>query len=67
MAIRSKALIRTGCVACGSCLKSCPRGALSIRKGLYAAVDETKCVGCGKCVAACPAGVIELKEREAAV
>lgn len=51
------------CVACGACVKACPKGALSIRKGCYAVTDQAKCVGCGLCVKTCPAGSITLVER----
>ena len=51
------------CVACGVCMKACPRQAISIYRGCYAIVEETNCVGCGLCVKACPAGCIEIKER----
>ena len=51
------------CVACGVCMKACPKGAISIYRGCHAVVDEGKCVGCGLCVKACPAGCITLKER----
>lgn len=63
---RSKnlATIHKGCVACGSCVKSCPAKAVAVYKGLYAAVQENRCVGCGKCASACPAGIIEVRARE---
>lgn len=51
------------CVACGVCCRVCPKGALSVWRGCYAAVEGTKCVGCGLCAKACPAGCIEVKER----
>lgn len=51
------------CVACGACMKACPREAVSIYRGCYAVVDEAKCVGCGLCTRACPAGCIAVKER----
>lgn len=51
------------CVACGCCLKVCPMGAIDLRYGVRAKVDDKKCVGCGKCANECPAGVIELVER----
>ena len=47
------------CVACGVCMKTCPRGAISIDRGCYAVIDREKCVGCGLCGKACPAGSIE--------
>ena len=51
------------CVACGVCLKACPKGALSIYRGCFAQVDYEKCVGCGLCAKACPAGCIAITER----
>lgn len=60
--IKKKAYVETkNCVACGTCVKTCPFGAISIYKGIYAKVDYSKCVGCGKCAKACPASVIEIK------
>ena len=57
---------RQVCVACGVCVKSCPKGAISVFRGCFAAVDEAGCVGCGLCAKACPAGCIDVKERGAA-
>ena len=51
------------CVACGVCLKVCPKGALSIYRGCFAQVEEEQCVGCGLCAKACPAGCIAITER----
>ena len=51
------------CVACGVCLKTCSKGAISIYRGCFAQVDTEKCVGCGLCAKACPAGCITVKER----
>lgn len=51
------------CVACGVCVKTCPKEAISIWKGCYAEVNEEKCVGCGLCGKACPAGCMSTKER----
>ena len=51
------------CVACGVCIKTCPKGAISIYRGCFAVMDENKCVGCGLCAKACPAGCIAAKER----
>lgn len=57
---------RKVCVACGVCMKTCPKDAISIYRGCYAVVDETKCVGCGLCAKACPAGCIATRERSEA-
>ena len=54
------------CVACGVCMKACPKGAISIYRGCYAVADADKCVGCGLCAKACPAGCIETRERSEA-
>ena len=52
------------CVACGVCMGSCPKGAISIHKGCHALVDESRCVGCGLCARACPAGCITVERRD---
>ena len=54
---------RKVCVACGVCMKACPKSAISIYRGCYATVDDTKCVGCGLSAKACPAGCIAVAER----
>lgn len=51
------------CVACGACMKACPKDAISIWRGCYAVAEDTKCVGCGLCAKTCPAGCIAIKER----
>lgn len=50
------------CVACGCCVKVCPKAAIHVEKGIYARVDAGLCVGCGLCAKACPASVIEIRE-----
>lgn len=52
------------CVACGACVKVCPKEAINIHRGIYAIVDENKCVGCGICAKECPASVIDIVNRE---
>ncbi|OYP36522.1 4Fe-4S dicluster protein [Lachnotalea glycerini] len=49
------------CVGCGSCIKECPKEAISVPNGVFAIVDLEKCVGCGLCVKICPASVIHIK------
>ena len=48
------------CIACGTCTKVCPFGAIKIVNG-KAIVDWNKCMGCGVCEAKCPKGAIKLK------
>ena len=40
------------CVA-HSCIKSCPKGAISILDG-KSFIDQSKCIKCGRCKASCP-------------
>ncbi|QDW72831.1 4Fe-4S dicluster domain-containing protein [Lachnospiraceae bacterium KGMB03038] len=54
------------CVACGTCLRVCPKEAIQIKWGITAHVDTKKCVGCGKCANICPAAIIGIVERSAA-
>ena len=46
------------CVACGCCVKVCPKEAIRVYFGQYAMVDWSLCVGCGKCARECPASII---------
>ena len=60
--IKRKAKINsTECVACGSCVKVCPKSAIRIVKGVYAEVSTDLCVGCGLCSKTCPASVINME------
>lgn len=61
MSKRKAVINRDYCVACGTCLKVCPKKALSIYKGMYAEVDYNLCVGCAKCSNICPAETIEME------
>ena len=55
-------VLQAECVACGCCLKVCPRNAIAVVGGIFAAVDAEKCIGCGKCARECPAAVIAIAE-----
>ncbi|HBB29571.1 MAG TPA: 4Fe-4S ferredoxin [Clostridiales bacterium] len=59
---RKANILQNYCVACGCCLKACPKDAISITKGIYAVVDKNKCIGCGLCEKACPASIIRMEE-----
>ncbi|WP_295750293.1 4Fe-4S dicluster domain-containing protein [uncultured Oscillibacter sp.] len=65
--VLSKKLARVGreCVACGTCMGVCPRGAIRVVSGVAARVDGAACVGCGKCARVCPADVIAIVPRGA--
>ena len=61
------ACVGAECVACGCCVKVCPKNALHVHAGIIARVDGEKCVGCGKCAAVCPAAVVTIVQREVRV
>ncbi|MCL6638943.1 MAG: 4Fe-4S binding protein [Firmicutes bacterium] len=44
------------CVACGTCMESCPNEA--IIEGDPYSIDMEKCENCGTCIEACPTGAI---------
>ncbi len=49
------------CVACGCCIKVCPRQAITVLNGIYAQIDKNLCVGCGACAKECPASIITME------
>ena len=63
---KRKAFVQTDeCVACGCCVKVCPKSAIEIWRGIMAKVKMEKCVGCGKCAKECPASAIQIEEAGA--
>ncbi|NDO49216.1 4Fe-4S ferredoxin [Lachnospiraceae bacterium MD335] len=62
MAKRKASVNTKQCVACGCCMKVCPRNAITIPNGICAGVNKELCVGCGLCAKECPASVITLEE-----
>ncbi len=46
-----------GCIGLGTCVGSCPFGAISLRDGV-AVVDHEKCTGCMRCIKSCPKNII---------
>ena len=64
MAKRKAVVSARECVACGCCIKVCPRDAISVPQGIYAQIDRELCIGCGKCAKECPASIIRLEVAE---
>ena len=52
------------CVACATCVKTCPYGAPMINDIGKAEIQGAMCMGCGSCAAACPARTITLLHQE---
>ncbi|MBI4725638.1 4Fe-4S binding protein [candidate division TA06 bacterium] len=45
------------CIACGSCVDSCPNGAIVEGEDKFEITED--CVDCGACVDACPVNAIK--------
>lgn len=59
---KKRAVVRQKeCVACGCCVKVCPKSAISIERGIYARIQDALCVGCGLCARECPGTVITVE------
>jgi heterodisulfide reductase subunit A len=52
------------CIACLTCLRECPYGAIFINSEGLAQIEAVKCQGCGICAADCPAKAIQLRQFE---
>ena len=61
---RKAVVVQSECVACGCCVKVCPKNAIEVIGGVYALIDSALCVGCAKCQRTCPASVIEMREAK---
>ena len=49
-----------GCLGLGTCMRSCPFGAITMGEDNLPHVDKEKCTGCGSCERACPKNIIRL-------
>ncbi len=56
-----------GCLGLGTCVKSCPFGALSIGPDRLPVVDPDICTGCGTCERVCPKQIIKLSSNSLAI
>lgn len=48
------------CTGCGSCVRLCPMGYLTMADGVPRIRERRRCIGCGHCVAACPRQAVTL-------
>lgn len=48
------------CIGCGSCVRACHSGAITIGENHKAFIDQDKCIQCGYCVASCPSFAVRV-------
>ncbi|MDD2484970.1 MAG: 4Fe-4S binding protein [bacterium] len=46
------------CVQCGTCVDTCPVGAIKEENENFLFIDQNGCTKCGTCVNECPIGAI---------
>lgn len=56
-----------GCIGFGTCVNSCPFGAMTMGDNGLPVVDTKRCTGCGKCEESCPKKVIQMISVNASV
>ena len=50
----------TSCKSCGTCVQTCPNGAISMSENEGIEIDRSKCVVCGECVKTCKPEALNL-------
>ena len=50
------------CARSGTCVGTCPEGALSVGEDFYPVLDAEKCTECGLCAQVCPGGRVNFKD-----
>jgi len=51
-------VVEEECISCMACEGVCPTGAIEMKAGDIACINQDKCEACGDCVDICPTGAI---------
>ena len=51
------------CVGCGSCVRLCPMGYLTMENKTPVIKERRRCISCGHCAAACPKQAVTLEQE----
>ena len=51
------------CVACLTCVRTCPYGVPQVNQGGVVYIDPAACQGCGNCASACPRKLIQVQHH----
>ena len=54
---RGRIVVNDRCISCGSCVRACPAGAITLEKTRIV-VSTLRCINCGRCVEVCPVKAI---------
>ena len=58
---RGKPIVNSECIKCGTCMRVCPSGAISIQENEFK-IDLKKCIFCGNCSFYCPKSAIKMSD-----
>ena len=58
---RGKPVVNSDCIKCGTCMRVCPSGAISINENEFK-IDLKKCIFCGNCSFYCPKSAIKMSD-----
>ena len=59
---KTNAVNKQTCFGCGTCVNSCPVGAIQFDSNGKAEIDEQKCIKCHTCESVCPVAAIKIKD-----
>jgi len=55
---------RERCVACLTCMRTCPFGVPKLAEDGFILIDPAECQGCGSCASACPRKIIQIQHMK---